>query len=226
MAELTEYQRFVKSMFKNNPGITMEEVANRWKGKSAPRRGPGRPRKDSCASTIVPTADGSGVTTRGGGHLRAAVEGHTEVKFDQAALGAIWAGIVEGLRQDNGINLAAMFPELYTEASAAMRRTRQYQDNYAIGFQMAGSLGAVIAAFRITPDEWAGWYAVFASQRFMIPAERGVCVSVTAPMSGGLPSSLPAEAINQAAQFGGVLGAPGGSLLPGGGVGDFGTVRR
>jgi hypothetical protein len=228
VADLTPYQRFIKKYFADHPGTTMEKAANAWNNRGSGGGG-GKPRKrNACPSDLVPTADGSAVTTRGGGHLRASVEGHMEVVFDQGALGAIWSGIVERLRSDGGANLAALFPDLYPTAAAMMRMDRQHADNRAIGVQMAPILGAVIVAYRITPEEWAGWYAAAVNQRFVIPAERGTCVTVSAALApaGGLPAGLPADALNQANQFGGVLGAPGGAVLPGtpqGGA--FGALR-
>ncbi len=235
---LTEYQAFVKKFFAANPGTDVAAAAKAWQKAKGGGGGGGKRKRnpaDSCKSDLVPTADGTSVTKRGEGQLRASVEGHTEVQFDQGALGAIWSGIIERLRSDGGANLAALFPDLYPDAALAMRMDRQHADNRAIGYQMAPLIGAVIVAYRITPEEWASWYAVAVQQRFVVPQQRGICLTVTAN-TGGIPvqggqlvggGNLPPEALNQAGQFGGIMGAPGGAVhqhaAPNGG--QFGALR-
>lgn len=230
---LNAYQKFVKHYFATHNGATMEQAARAWNSKGGGGGGGGgRRRAASCSSNVVPTADGTAVTTRGGAHLRAAIEGHTEVKFDSGALAAIWAGLVEGLRNTNGVNLAALFPDLYP-CSPTQQRTKAYQDNFVVGLQAAKLLGAALVAYRVTPEEWAAWYVANTAQNFTVPADRGTCITVSAatmPLGMVPPPGLPAEAINQANQFGGVLGAPGGAMVPnqsayGAAGGSFGALR-
>lgn len=234
---LSAYQRFTKEFFASNPGASMTEAAAAWRGGGGARGGGGGGK--ICESTIVPLPDGSGVSTRAQARLNASFEGHVPVQFNQGALGAVWSGLVERMRSDGAANLAALFPDLYPQAAAVMRADRGHADEREIGRQLAPLLGAALVAYRVTPEEWAAWYTNAVEKPFVIPQANAVCVrvgpAVGPPMWGAdaAAAALPGAAQDQAAQFGGVLGAPGGAF--GGGTsggagagssyGAFGAVR-
>lgn len=145
--------------------------AERLLAKGAPKRGPGRPRKDgSQGGEVRPFPGGDGVRPPGrSGALYARIAAAPEVAFDKRALAAIWQGLVESLRTDGTLDPATLFPDLYCR-DAGDPELSQERD---IGREMGRLLPQALVALQVSASEWGAWYGRVATVR--VAPQRPAC---------------------------------------------------
>lgn len=161
----------------------------------------GRPPKNG-GGEVVAFPGGDGVRPPGrAGALYAKIAAAPEVAFDQRALAAIWEGLFGALRANGQIDPSELFPDLY---SCNGWNDGELAQERAIGREMAAQLPVVLAALKVTPDEWARWFASSATVRLIQPQ--------CAPGMGMQPmASNAAPPASMPSGWGTLTGAP---LLP------------
>lgn len=158
-----------------------------------------RRRRSGGGETIVPTRDGTDVTTRAGASLHASFNGHVKVAFDEEQVGALWTGAIRQWRNGSATPLQAVFPGRFPIAAAVETGQRNLAQERAIGSEMAKILGAAIIAYGISADEWAAIYAAaVTSGQWQLPEMEML------PGSGGGTQQLAAPQSN----WGSITGAP------------------
>lgn len=206
----------VAELRRSNPGMTVEQARNSLglppKNGTAlvpyqsqpqphvvyvPTRQPRARAQRAPRETIVPTRDGTDVTSRSGVALKAKIDGHVKIEFDQRTIGAMLTGFIYYMRHGEAVDLEAVFPELATEKSekqATIRR--ELAQERRIGEEQAKLLGVAAKAYGVTEEEWVAWFRAACSKAAVMAPHAAQPAQPHPPTNG------------DAEGFGSPLGAP------------------